>query len=135
LSEKQAAGLATHFRDMKALFDSVIKEAQDVNQASQDLTLQVKQECLGEVNDIRAKMTELEKMQSDVKRIEENINDELVRISDDHQTQKRANFNQTMELKERIQRMDEALKNKHERSMTDITYMKNQLLTLDKDFR
>ena len=110
MAEKQAAGLAVHFRDMKIMLDSVIKEAQDVNQASQDLTLQVKQECLGEVNAVRAKMHELEKMQSDIKRIEENINDELVRISDDHQTQKRANFNQTMELKERIQRMDGDLK-------------------------
>lgn len=135
LGEKQVSGLATHFRDMKSLFDNVIKEAQDINYISRDLSLQVKMECLGEVNTIRTKMHDLEKIQSDVKRIEENINEELFRISDESERQKRANFNQIMDLKDRLQSTSEVALSNNQRFTTDIECMKEQYMIIEKDFR
>lgn len=59
-------------------------------------------ECLSEVNSMRSKIMDLEKMQSDVKRIEVNIDEELTRITEEAHRQKRAEFNQIMDLKERM---------------------------------
>ena len=80
-------------------------------------------------------MAELERMQSDVKRIEESINDELARICEEHITLKRSSFTQVMDMKERVKRTEENLTDKHEKSLGDLVFLKTEFMKIDKDFR
>ena len=120
---------------MKELFDNVIKEAQDVSQASQTLTLEVKAECLHEININRAKMHELESMQSDVKRIKENVEKELGRITEESDKQKRVSYAQQMDIQERLEKTETAVKLINDRSQVDLDFMKQQILDVDRDLK
>lgn len=56
----------SQFTGMKEVFTTSIKDCQNMMKETQDLTLQVKQDCFQEINHQKAKILELEKMNSKV---------------------------------------------------------------------
>ena len=120
ITDKKLDNLVLHFGDMKRMFDQAVNETHEFNQASQDLTLQVKQECLIEVKMMMGKLDVLEKMRSDLKRVEQNFLDEMIRVNNAQDETKRKAYTFQTETHRRITEFEAEFTRKTEKTIKDV---------------
>ena len=134
-SRKLVDQIVIKMEDIKLQFQDTVKAAQDINNQSQALSIQIKDECMDMLYEFKKRIADVDRVKTEVLHLQDSITMDVEKLDKQIEINQKQYLNDKVEMKENINEVQRQMKKSWGIANKDLEFLKSTQSKLDKEFR